>query len=133
MTINLQGIAIGKGLVDPLEQLNFIKESYTVGFLDATNLYGKKESFKNMEDFFHKMIREGKYDEVYMAFNYLMAYRDEVLADAGAAHHVQVHLTAEATSGRGRSTGRALSSHRSRSRPRPASCRTLIQPGIRSD
>ncbi|XP_014230751.1 venom serine carboxypeptidase-like [Trichogramma pretiosum] len=77
MTINLKGIAVGNGLVNPLKQFNYQQDGYTVGFLDATNIYGKKESFKNIEDFVHYLIREGNHEVAYAAFKHLMEPRDK--------------------------------------------------------
>lgn len=66
--INLQGLAIGNGLVDPFNQLIYSDYLYQLGLLDAEG----RSFMKNKEDSCRSLITNKKWKEAYNCFDDLL-------------------------------------------------------------
>ncbi|CAD6228251.1 GSCOCG00006429001-RA-CDS [Cotesia congregata] len=66
--INLKGIAIGNGLTDPINQLNYGDYLYQLGLID----FNGREKFHAYEDQGRAFINQSKYDEAFEIFNKLL-------------------------------------------------------------
>ena len=66
--INLQGLAIGNGLSDPVNQLCYSDYLYQIGLLD----FNGREEFKKLEDQAKELIKQQKYDDAFVIFDKLI-------------------------------------------------------------
>ncbi|XP_008543174.1 venom serine carboxypeptidase [Microplitis demolitor] len=66
--INLKGLAIGNGLTDPINQLNYGDYLYQLGLVD----FNGREKFHAYEEKGRAFINQSKYDEAFEIFNELL-------------------------------------------------------------
>lgn len=66
--INLQGLAIGNGLVDPGNQLHYGDYLYQLGLIDSS----ERQKFQEEEELGRSYIAAGKWKEAFDVFDYLL-------------------------------------------------------------